>query len=163
MEISIEDIAAAVLTYIDSGRSIVITDPQERQGNSKRWEKDFCEYLHSKGYSFDRRDDEAPDFGPPMNLEVKTLRFDRPVKTFSIAPLTAEEAATGILPYRILILIWKYDSATSRGLPVDAVLVPHEAKTVLTNWSYKGIQVKSGISDRVIREKGLLAGRRLPT
>ena len=61
----------------------------------------------------------------------------------------------------MVILIWKYDVQTGRGYAVDAVLVPKEAKTVLTNWSYKGIQVKSGVSEKLIREKGLLAGTKL--
>jgi hypothetical protein len=61
----------------------------------------------------------------------------------------------------MVILIWKYDNESGRGYPVDAIIVPNEARSVLTNWSYKGIQVKSGISEKMIREKGVLAGRRL--
>jgi hypothetical protein len=161
MEISLNEIRGLLLDYFESGRSIPIENEQERQGNSKLWEKDLCDFLHAKGYKFERHDSKTPDFGDPFNLDVKTLRFDRTTKTFSVAPLTAEQALTGVLPYRMVVLLWKYDSKTGRGHPVDAVLVPKEAKSVLTNWSYKGIQVKSGVSDKLIREKGLLAGKRL--
>ena len=61
----------------------------------------------------------------------------------------------------MVVLLSKYDQKTGRCHPVDAVLIPKEARTILTNWSYKGIQVKSGISEKLIREKGLLAGKRL--
>jgi hypothetical protein len=161
MEIDLNEIRRLLLEYFESGRSIPIENEQERQGNSKLWEKDLCEFLHAKGYKFDRHDSKTPDFGDPFNLDVKTLRFDRTTKTFSVAPLTAEQALTGVLPYRMVVLLWKYDPKTGRGHPVDAVLIPKEARTILTNWSYKGIQVKSGISEKLIREKGLLAGKRL--
>ncbi len=161
MEISFEEIRRLLLEYFEAGRSIPIENVQERQGNSKLWEKDLYEYLRDKGYDFQRRDSDTPDFGEPFNLDVKTLRFDRTTKTFSVAPLTEEQALTGVLPYRMVILLWKYDPQSRRGYPIDAILVPKEAKSVLTNWSYKGIQVKSGVSAKLIREKGLLAGKRL--
>ena len=161
MEINLETIRSLLLDYFEAGRSIPIENAQERQGNSKLWEKDLYEFLQGKGYKFERSDSETPDFGDPFNLDVKTLRFDRTTKTFSVAPLTAKQALTGVLPYRMVILLWKYDQKSKRGYPVDAVLVPKEAKSVLTNWSYKGIQVKSGVSEKLIREKGLLAGKKL--
>ena len=159
MEISLDEIRSLLLDYFDAGRSISVENEQERQGNSKLWEKDLSEFLRGKGYKFDRHDSKSPDFGDPFNLDVKTLRLDRTTKTFSVAPLTAEQALTGVLPYRMVVLLWKYDSTTRRGHPVDAVLVPKEARSVLTNWSYKGIQVKSGVSEKLIREKGILSGR----
>lgn len=161
MEINLGKIRSLLLEYFEAGRSIPIENAQERQGNSKLWEKDLCEFLHGKGYVFERHDSKTPDFGDPFNLDVKTLRFDRTTKTFSVAPLTVKQALTGVLPYRMVILLWKYDERSKRGHPVDAVLVPKEAKSVLTNWSYKGIQVKSGVSEKLIREKGLLAGKKL--
>jgi hypothetical protein len=161
MEIPFEELRALVIDYVQAGRSIPITNPQERQGNSKLWEKDLENYFRQRGFEFKRNNDRAPDFEEPLNLEVKTIRFDRTTKTFSVAPLTPEQAVSGVLPYRIVVLIWKYDVNTSFGFPVDALLVPKEAKTVLTNWSFKGIQVKSGVSEKLIRERGILGGRRL--
>ncbi len=161
MELNLNEIRDLLLEYFDAGRSIPIENTQERQGNSKLWEKDLYDFFRAKGYEFERYDSKTPDFGDPFNLDVKTLRFDRSTKTFSVAPLTPQEALTGVLPYRMVVLLWRYDSDTGRGHPVGAVLVPKEAKTVLTNWSYKGIQVKSGVSETLIREKGLLAGKRL--
>jgi hypothetical protein len=161
MEISLDEIRDLILAYLSANRAIPVTDPQERQGNSKQWEKDLAEFCRSRGYEFTRNDQIAPDYGEPLNFDVKTIRIDRTTKTFTVAPLTEQEALTGVLPYRIVVLIWRYDTRKKRGYPVDAIIVPKEAKTVLTNWSYKGIQVKSGVSDGLIRERGLLAGKRL--
>lgn len=94
-------------------------------------------------------------------MDVKTVRFDRTAKTFSVAPLSIDEAVSGVLPYRMIVLVWKYDMDSQRGYPVDALVVPKEAKTVLTNWSFKGIQVKSGVSETLIRQRGVLGGRKL--
>jgi len=161
MELTLEKIRTLILEYLQSKRSIPIKNPQERQGNSKLWEKDLEEFCRAKDFQFERSDDSAPDFGEPLNFDVKTIRVDRTTKTFTVAPLTERQAETGVLPYRMVILVWRYDEKTRRGFPMDAIVVPKEAKTVLTNWSYKGIQVKSGISDGLIRERGLLAGRKL--
>lgn len=161
MELPLEQIEEIVIQYLNSGRSIQVYNPQERQGNSKAWEKDFAEFCQSQGYKFKRNDNIAPDYGAPLNLDLKTVRIDRTAKTFTVAPLTEREARTGVLTYRIVVLIWRYESDTGRGSPVDAIVVPKEAKSVLTNWSYKGIQVKSGVSEKMIREKGVLEGRRL--
>lgn len=161
MEIAIEEVMDIILRYLESSRSIAIKNPQERQGNSKLWEKDIAEFCRSLGYQFERHDNKTPDYGDPLNFDVKTVRVDRAAKTFTVAPLTEVEARTGVLPYRIVILIWRYDESRKRGYPLDAIVVPRETKTVLTNWSYKGIQVKSGVSDSLIREKGVLSGSRL--
>ncbi len=161
MEISLEELKRLILKYLDSGRSIPISNAQERQGNSKLWEKDVAEFCCVAGYEFKRNDAVTPDYGDPLNFDLKTVRIDRTTKTFTVAPLTYKEAKTGILRYRIAILIWRFDEQTHRGYPIDAIIVPKEARSVLTNWSFKGIQVKSGISERMIREKGILAGKKL--
>jgi len=150
-----------ILKYLDSRRSIPISNAQERQGNSKLWEKDVAEFCHAAGYEFKRNDAVTPDYGDPLNFDLKTVRIDRTTKTFTVAPLTYKEAKTGVLKYRIVILIWRFDEQTRRGYPIDAIIVPKEARSVLTNWSFKGIQVKSGISEKMIREKGILAGKQL--
>ena len=134
----------------------------QRQGNSKLWEKDIEKFFKGKGYVFTRSDNDVPDFSTPLNFDVKTIRADRTTKTFTVAPLTPEQADTGILPYRMVVLVWQYDDKKSSGIPLDAVIVPKEARTVLTNWSFKGIQVKSGISAGLVKQKGILAGRKLP-
>ena len=161
MEISFEELKALILNYLAAKRSIPIQDPQERQGNSKLWEKDVEEFCRAQGYQFQRNNSTTPDYGEPLNFDVKSIRLDRTTKTFTVAPLTEKQAQTGVLPYRMVILIWKYNGRTRRGYPVDAIVVPKEAKSVLTNWSYKGIQVKSGVSEKMIREKGLLSGKKL--
>jgi len=160
-EISFEELRDLISGYLHANRSIPIANPQERQGNSKLWEKDIEKYCRERGFEFSRSDADNPDFGNPLNFDAKTIRVDRKTKTFTVAPLTEAQAQTGILSYRIVILIWRYDSKRRRGYPLEAIVVPKEAKTVLTNWSYKGIQVKSGISDGLIREKGILQGRKL--
>ncbi len=139
MEIDLGGLTALVSDYLLAARSIPIQDPQERQGNSKLYEKDLENYFRARGFDFKRNDSESPDFGDPLNVDVKTIRFDRLTKTFSVAPLSIDEAITGVLPYRMIVLIWKYDSDNKRGYPVDALIVPKEAKTVLTNWSFKGV------------------------
>src|SRR5260370_12691989 len=108
MEISLNEIRDLLLEYFESGRSIPIENEQERQGNSKLWEKDLCEFLRGKDYEFERHDSETPDFGDPFNLDVKTLRVDRTTKTFSVAPPTEEQASTGGLPSRIVVLLLQY-------------------------------------------------------
>ena len=161
MEISLEELKGLMLKYLDSARSIPISNAQERQGNSKLWEKDVAEFFRVVGYEFKRNDAVTPDYGDPLNFDLKTVRIDRTTKTFTVAPLTYEEAKTGVLQYRIIVLIWRFDEQPHRGYPIDAIIVPKEARSVLTNWSFKGIQVKSGISEKMIREKGILAGRKL--
>ncbi len=161
MELSLEQVGTLVRKYLDVNRSIPIRNAQERQGNSKLWEKDFAEFCRAEGFEFQRNDSVAPDYGDPLNLDLKTVRIDRTTKTFTVAPLTEKQAETGVLPYRMVILIWRLDEQRHRGYPVDAVVVPKEARTVLTNWSYKGIQVKSGVSEAMIRERGLLAGQKI--
>lgn len=161
MEIDVTELTALVADYLQAARSVPIENTQERQGNSKLWEKDLENYFRGRGFDFKRNDNQSPDFGEPLNVDVKTIRFDRTTKTFSVAPLTVDEAVSGVLPYRMIVLIWKYDKDTQRGYPVDALVVPKEAKTVLTNWSFKGIQVKSGVSEGLIRERGVLGGKKL--
>lgn len=161
MEISLEELKGLVLKYLEAGRSIPISNAQERQGNSKLWEKDFAEFCRAQGYEFQRNNAVTPDYGDPLNCDLKTIRIDRSTKTFTVAPLTEKQAKTGVLPYRMVVLIWRLDEGTHRGYAVDAIVVPKRARSVLTNWSYKGIQVKSGVSETMIREKGLLAGRKL--
>ena len=164
MEIPLEELEVLIIEYLQSSPSIEIENPQERQGNSKLWEKDLERYFLEQGFKFRRNDSEAPDFEDPLNFDVKTVRSDRSTKTFTVAPLTEREAETGVLPYRIVILIWEYDFTSNRGTVVEGIVVPKEARSVLTNWSYKGIQVKSGISDTLIRRYGLLsntAGREI--
>jgi len=161
MEIDFEALTQLLVDYLRAARSIPIANPQERQGNSKLWEKDLENFFRARGFDFLRNNDTSPDFGDPLNLDVKTIRFDRSTKTFSVAPLTIDQAVSGVLPYRMVVLIWKYDPDTQKGFPVDALVVPKEAKTVLTNWSFKGIQVKSGVSESLIRQRGILGGKKL--
>lgn len=161
MEIDLNKLADLLFDYIQAARSIPIENPQERQGNSKLWEKDLEKFFRERGLEFTRNDNQSPDFGDPLNLDVKAIRFDRSTKTFSVGALTLEEALSGILPYRIVVLVWKYDPNVQMGYPVDAVIVPKKAKTVLTNWSFTGIQVKSGVSESLIRQHGVLSGKKL--
>lgn len=161
MEIDFEALTQLLVDYLRAARSIPIANPQERQGNSKLWEKDLENFFRARGFDFLRNNDTSPDFGDPLSLDVKTIRFDRSTKTFSVAPLTIDQAVSGVLPYRMVVLIWKYDPDTQKGFPVDALVVPKEAKTVLTNWSFKGIQVKSGVSESLIRQRGILGGKKL--
>ncbi|TAH51161.1 MAG: hypothetical protein EYC68_11525 [Chloroflexota bacterium] len=161
MEIELKELTELVADYLQAARSIPIQNPQERQGNSKLWEKDLENYFRGRGFDFIRNDNASPDFGEPLNVDIKTVRFDRTAKTFSVAPLTIDQAVSGVLPYRMIVLVWRYDGDTQRGYPVDALVVPKEAKTVLTNWSFKGIQVKSGVSESLLRERGILGGKNL--
>lgn len=161
MEIDLNELRQLISDYLLSARSIPIHNPQERQGNSKLWEKDLENYFRGRGLEFQRNDHKSPDFGDPLNVDIKTVRFDRTAKTFSVAPLSIDEAVTGVLPYRMIVLIWKYDAETRQGFPADALIIPKEAKSVLTNWSFKGIQVKSGVSTSLIRQRGVLGGKKL--
>ncbi len=161
MEIELTELIQLITDYVQSARSISIQNPQERQGNSKLWEKDLENYLRARGFEFKRNNDKTPDFGDPLNVDVKTVRVDRTTKTFSVAPLSIDEAVTGVLPYRMIVLIWKYEKDTQNGYPVDALVIPKEAKSILTNWSFKGIQVKSGVSKALIRQRGVLGGKKL--
>ena len=159
MEITLEELKVLILKYLQSNRLIEVKNPQERQGNSKLWEKDIEEFFVQQGFRFRRNDSESPDFEDPLNFDVKTVRIDRKTKTFTVAPLTEIQAETGVLPYRIVVLIWRYNATTGHGVPVDAIVVPKNARSVLKNWSYKGIQVKSGVSDDMIRRMGVLSSR----
>ena len=156
-EIPLEKLENLILEYLLAKRTIEIENPQERQGNSKLWEKDLEEFLIEQGLEFTRNDSQSPDFEAPLNFDLKTVRSDRSTLTFTVAPLTERQAKTGKLPYRIVILIWEYHSTDSYGEAVNAIVIPKKARTVLTNWSYKGIQVKSGISNELLKEKGLLS------
>ncbi len=152
-----EELENLILEYLLAKRSIQIEDPQERQGNSKLWEKDLAEFFIERDLEFTRNDSQSPDFERPLNFDLKTVRSDRSTLTFTVAPLTERQAKTGKLPYRIVVLIWEYNSTDRYGKAVNAVVIPKKARTVLTNWSYKGIQVKSGVSNELIQEKGLLS------
>ena len=154
-EIPLEKLENLILKYLLAKRTIQIENPQERQGNSKLWEKDLEEFLIEQDLEFTRNDSQSPDFEAPLNFDLKTVRSDRDTLTFTVAPLTERQAKTGKLPYRIVILIWEYHSTGSYA--VNAIVIPKKARTVLTNWSYKGIQVKSGISNELLKEKGLLS------
>ncbi len=155
-EIPLKKLEDLILEYLLAKRTIQIEDPQERQGNSKLWEKDLAEFFIEQDFKFARNDSQSPDFEEPLNFDLKTVRSDRSTLTFTVAPLTERQAKTGKLPYRMIILIWEYNSTGRYGEAVNAIVVPKKARTVLTNWSYKGIQVKSGISNELIKEKGLL-------
>ena len=117
-EISFEELRDLISGYLQANRSIPIANPQERQGNSKLWEKDIEKYCRERGFEFSRSDADNPDFGNPLNFDAKTIRVDRKTKTFTVAPLTEAQAQTGILSYRIVILIWRYDSKRRRGYPL---------------------------------------------
>lgn len=158
-DLTVEQLQSYFQQYINSGRSIPIKDAQDRQVNSKNWEKDIESFFVQLGYGFARNDSECPDFTSPLNFDIKSIRSDRGTKTFSIGGLTPEQYATGTLPYRIAILVWKYEDG--RGRPVDAIIVPQDARTVLTNWSATGIQVKSGISASLLRTHGVMSARLL--
>lgn len=155
IELPLSDIDSIMLQYIRSGRSVHIENCHERQGNSAEWENDIEDFLRGSFNSPFTRG-QNPDFGFPYNLDVKTIRSDRAVKTFSVSAATAEQAESGILPYRTVVLIWRYDEDFQRGFPEDAVIIPKDTRSVLTNWSY-GIQIKTGVSESLIREQGLLA------
>lgn len=156
-EIPLEKLENLILEYLLAKRTIQIENPQERQGNSKLWEKDLAEFCIEQGFEFARSDSQSPDFEDPLNFDLKTVRSDRSTLTFTVAPLTERQAKTGKLPYRMVVLIWEYNSTGRYGEAVNAIVIPKRARTVLTNWSYKGIQVKSGISNELIQEKGLLS------
>lgn len=155
VELPLPVIDEIMLQYLLSGRSIRIDNCQERQGNSTEWENDIEEFLKGLSYGpFERG--QNPDFGFPYNMDIKTIRSDRKAKTFSISAATAEQAESGILPYRTVVLVWRYDEDFKRGFPEDAVIIPNDTRTVLSNWSY-GIQIKTGISDSLLQERGLLS------
>ena len=115
------------------------------------------EFFIEQDFQFARNDSQSPDFEDPLNFDLKTVRSDRSTLTFTIAPLTERQAKTGKLPYRMVVLIWEYNFTGRYGEAVNAIVIPKKARAVLTNWSYKGIQVKSGISNELIKEKGLLS------
>ncbi len=156
-EIPLEKLENLIREYLLAKRTIYTENPQERQGNSKLWEKDLAGFFIEQGFDFTRNDSESPDFEHPLNFDLKTIRSDRSTLTFTVAPLTERQAKTGKLPYRIVVLIWEYNSTGRYGEAVNAIVIPKKARTVLTNWSYKGIQVKSGISNELIKKKGLLS------
>ena len=156
-DIPLEKLENLILEYLLAKRTIQIENPQERQGNSKLWEKDLAEFCIEQGFEFARNDSQSPDFEDPLNFDLKTVRSDRSTLTFTVAPLTERQAKTGKLPYRMVVLIWEYNSAGRNGEAVNAIVIPKKARTVLTNWSYKGIQVKSGISNELIKKRGLLS------
>ena len=156
-EIPLKKLENLILEYLLAKRTIQIENPQERQGNSKLWEKDLEEFFIEQDFQFARNDSQSPDFEDPLNFDLKTVRSDRSTLTFTIAPLTERQAKTGKLPYRMVVLIWEYNFTGRYGEAVNAIVIPKKARAVLTNWSYKGIQVKSGISNELIKEKGLLS------
>lgn len=48
MEIDLDKLTELVADYLQAARSIPIQNPQERQGNSKLWEKDLENYFHGR-------------------------------------------------------------------------------------------------------------------
>jgi hypothetical protein len=164
MDLTITQLEQIFAEYIAEGRSVYIENPQN-QGNSKLWEKDVEEFLIvDKKLSFRRSDGKAPDFGSPLNFDLKMIKDDRKSQTFSLSGLSVEEANTGNMPYRLAIVIWEYDAPSSCGHAVEAIIIPPYMKEYLSQWSFTGIQIKTGVNRALIEKRGIIYnGGRMPT
>lgn len=76
-EIPLKKLENLIREYLLAKRTIQIEDPQERQGNSKLWEKDLAEFFIEQDFEFVRNDSQSPDFADPLNFDLKTVRSDR--------------------------------------------------------------------------------------
>lgn len=155
MDLTIEQLEQIFADYLASGRGLFLEDPSN-QGNSKLWEKDIEEYLQDYKLSVKRSNGKAPDFKSPLNFDLKMVRNDRKSQTFSLSGLSVKEAETGKMPYRLVIVMWEYDAVNSCGKPVEAMVIPSDMKELLSQWSFTGIQIKTGVNRALIEQRGII-------
>jgi len=153
-EVSFEELEQIVVHYLRSNVFIQLSDSEKP---STQWETSFAQFLRQHYGDFEKVG-QNPDFGLPFNFDLKMVYGNRPkdATTFSFSGLTQEQADTGILPYRTVVLLWRINRDENRGYLYDGVVIPKDAKSVLPSWSYTGIQVKSSLSKDMCRHETLL-------
>ena len=143
-ELALHTLEEIMRLYIEAKHPVQIRG----QANSFEWENDLAAFLKRGGWG-DPNQSQNPDFAAPFNFDLKAVRADRRNKTFSISGASIDEATTGILPYRIVILLW--EDLGGIGIPVDALVISRDAKDALSNWTF-GIQIKAGITNSIVEE-----------
>lgn len=146
-ELDSQTLVEIMRQYVEAGRSVQIRG----QANSLEWEADLEAFIKDGPWGNPQRG-QNPDFMHPFNFDLKSIRADRNKKSFSISGLTIEEATSGVLPYRLVILLW--EDLGGWGRPVDALVIDKHARSVLSDWSF-GLQVKAGITNSIIKEMGV--------
>lgn len=143
-ELELHTLEEIMRLYVEAKHRVQIRG----QANNFEWENDLAEFIKQGNWG-NPIQGQNPDFGLPFNFDLKSVRADRATKTFSISGASVEEAMTGILPYRIVVLLW--EDLGGIGIPVDAIVISKHAKSALSSWTY-GIQIKAGITNSIVEE-----------